>query len=83
MQSDEYHNIKKDELSMLVNAERWLSSLEYKTKWEIEKNIAEARNAKYIDDQKLMAEEINELIDKLAQSEIVTKQKENAVILLQ
>jgi len=34
--SDDYSSIRKSELALLINAERFIMSLDFKSKWEIE-----------------------------------------------
>jgi hypothetical protein len=44
----DHKNIHKSELALLINAERFITILDHKSKWEIEQDTIEERNKKLV-----------------------------------
>lgn len=41
--SDDFNLIRKSELSLLINAERFITCLDFKSKWEIQTDLIEKK----------------------------------------
>ena len=48
MMNDDHKSIQKSELALLINAERFITILDYRSKWEIEVDTIEERNKKLV-----------------------------------
>lgn len=76
MMNDDHKTIHKSELALLINAERFITVMDHRSKWEIELDKIQERNKKLVQDNTELKKLVEYLRDKAFNAEIVARSKE-------
>ena len=74
--NDDHKSIQKSELALLINAERFITVLDHRSKWEIELDTIEERNKKLVLDNTDLKNTVDHLREKCFNAELIARSKE-------
>ena len=74
--NDDHKSIHKSELALLINAERFITVLDYRSKWEIDLDNTQERNKKLVQDNTELKQLVDYLRDKAFNAEVIARSKE-------
>lgn len=76
MMNDDHKSIHKSELALLINAERFITVMDYRSKWEIELDTVQERNKKLAKDNTELKQIVEYLREKAFNAEVIARSKE-------